>query len=59
MTQKARRSILEIDPPYRGDDVCLSIVQSIPSQRDCRPAAHNLGDCAEGKLNARRLAESS
>jgi hypothetical protein len=45
MTQKTRWSILEIDPPYYA---CR--VQSIPSQRDCHPAAHDLGDRSEGKL---------
>jgi len=46
MTQKTRWSILEIDPPYYA---CR--VQSIPSQRDCHPAAHDLGDRSEGSLN--------
>ena len=34
MNQKTRWSILEIDLPYRGDDLCLPIAQSIPSPRD-------------------------
>jgi len=55
MTQKTRWSILEIG----GDDLCLKIVQSIPSLRDCHPAAHDLGDRAEGKLKARRLQPDS